>query len=71
MAFHNFRMQMEKKINYLRVKREEKGKARNAWIFRFVITMSGLRNLQLGNICKTFGILSINVEKTFFGGKML
>ena len=33
-------------------KREDKGKARNTWIFRFVIAMSGLRNLQLRNIWK-------------------
>ena len=34
-------------------------------ILGFVIAVSGLRNLQLGNICETFGILSVNVGKTF------
>ena len=50
-------------------KRKERRKARNVWIFRFVIAVSGLRNLQLGNICETFGILSVNDEKTFLAGK--
>ena len=45
--------------------KEEKGKARNTWIFRLIIAISGLRNLQLGNICETFGLLSVNVGKTF------
>ena len=50
-------------------KRKEKRKARNMRNFRLVIAVSGLRNLQLGNICETFGILSVNVEKTFLAGK--
>ena len=58
-----------KETKPFRSEREEKGRARNAWIFRFVIAVSGLRNLQLGNICKTFGILSVNVKKTFLAGK--
>ena len=52
-----------------RNKREEKGKARNTWNFRLVIAVSGLRNLQLRNICETFGIPSVNVGKTFLAGK--
>ena len=50
-------------------KRKEKRKARNMRNFRLVVAVSGLRNLQLGNICETFGILSVNVEKTFLAGK--
>ena len=50
-------------------KRKEKRKARNTRNFRLVIAVSGLRNLQLANICETFGILSVNVEKTFLAGK--
>ena len=49
--------------------KEEMCKLRNTWIFRLVIAVSGLRNLQLGNICETFGILSVNVEKKFLAGK--
>ena len=49
--------------------KEEICKLRNMWIFRFVIAMSGLRKLQLGNICETFSILSVKVEKTFLAGK--
>ena len=52
-----------------RNEKEEKGKARNTWIFRLVIAVSGLRSLQLGNICETFGLLSVNVGKTFLAGK--
>ena len=50
-------------------KRKEKRKARNMQNFRLIIAVSGLRNLQLGNIWETFGILFVNVEKTFFSGK--
>ena len=51
-------------------KRKEKRKAGNMRNFRLVIAVSGLRNLQLRNICETFGILSVNVEDVF-GGKIL
>ena len=50
-------------------KQKEKRKARNMRNFRLVIAVSGLRNLQLDNIWETFGILSVNVEKTFLAGK--
>ena len=52
-----------------RNEKEEMCKLRNTWIFRLVIAMSGLRNLQLSNICATFGLLSVNMEKTFLAGK--
>ena len=58
-----------KKKKTFRNGKEEICKLRNTWIFRLVIAVSGLLNLQLGNICETFSILSVNVEKTFLAGK--
>ena len=52
-----------------RNRKEEICKLRNTWIFRLIIAVSVLHNLQLGNICETFGLLSVNVEKTFLAGK--
>ena len=50
--------------------KEELWKLGNTLIFRLVIAMSWLRNLQLGNVCKeTFSLLSGNVEKTFLAVK--
>ena len=50
--------------------KEELWKLGNTLIFRLVIAMSWLRNLQLGDVCKeTFSLLSVNVEKTFLAGK--
>ena len=50
--------------------KEELWKLGNTLIFRLVIAMSWLRNLQLGNIYgETFGLRSGNVAKTFLAGK--
>ena len=52
--------------------KEELWKLGNTLIFRLVIAMSLLRNLQLGNVCKeTFSLLSVNVEKTFLAENAL
>ena len=50
--------------------KEELWKLGNTLIFRLIIAMSWLRNLQLGNVCKeTFCIRSGKVAKTFLAGK--
>ena len=50
-------------------KQKETQKAGSMRNFRFVIAMSGLRNLQLDNIWETFGMLSVNIGKTVLAGK--
>ena len=56
-----------KKNKLFRNGKEELWKLGNTLIFRLVIAMSWLRNLQLGNVCReTFGLRSGNVEKTFW-----
>ena len=59
-----------KKNKPFRKGKEELWKLGNTLIFRLVIAMSWLRNLQLGNVCKeTFCLRSGNVAKTFLAGK--
>ena len=54
-----------------RNRKRRKRKSKKYVDFRLVIAVSGLRNLQLSNVCETFGILSVNVGKTFLAENAL